>query len=303
MANEPIRIFCGADRSQYLAFRVLEHSIRSRTERAVEMRTIDTADAPLISDPRHSPYTEFSFGRFAIPSLCAWTGKAVYMDSDMLVLRDIAELWDQPFDGARVLIEVGARTQSDRGKHAAVMLLDCERLAWRVDEIVAGLGTRYDYDQLMAIDPLLAPGDMAERIPAGWNDLDRYDTQRTRNIHFTEIRTQPWVCATHPHGRMWVDELRRVLAANALDPTVVREEVRDGHARPSLLIELGMAGGADPQQPGALEAYDLARGYVAHRRLLARSRERKRAIKKFVRDQAIARRPWLEWWYRARYRA
>jgi hypothetical protein len=303
MASDPIRIFCGADRSQYLAFRVLEHSIRARTEREVHVRTIDNTDAPHVIDPRHAPYTEFSFGRFAIPSLCAYAGKAVYMDSDMLVLRDIAELWDQPFDGARILIEVGSRAQAERGKHAAVMLLDCERLPWRVSEIVAGLGTRYDYDALMSIDPLLVPGDMADRIPAGWNDLDRYDAQRTRNIHFTEIRTQPWVCATHPLGHLWVDELRRLLAHNALDSAVLREEVREGHARPSLLIELGLADGADPKQPGQLEAYDLARGYVAHRRLLERFRERKRAIKDFVRSQAIARRPWLAWYYRMRYRA
>jgi hypothetical protein len=33
----------------------------------------------------------------------------------------------------------------DRGKHAAVMLLDCAKLPWKVEEIVAGLGTRYAY--------------------------------------------------------------------------------------------------------------------------------------------------------------
>src|SRR5262245_38981338 len=136
MNDEPIRIYCGADRSQRLALRVLEHSIRRHTARRVELTPIDNADAPAPGDPRHAPYTEFAFARFAIRALAGRRGKAVYMDSDMLVFRDIAELWDTPFDGATVLIETGSRGQHDRGKHAAVMLLDCARLDWDVAAIV-----------------------------------------------------------------------------------------------------------------------------------------------------------------------
>lgn len=303
MATEPIRIYCGADRSQRLAFRVLEHSIRRHCARPLEIQAIDNGDAPVVVDPRYAPYTQFSFARFAIPALAGRHGKAVYMDSDMLVFRDIGELWDAPFDGARVLIEQGSRSQRDRGKHAAVMLLDCAALPWDVGRIVADLGVRYDYNALMAIDPLLATGEMAERIPAGWNDLDHYDPQRTRNLHYTEIRTQPWVCATHPHGALWVDELRRTRDAGAVTAAEIEQEVELGYARPSLAIELGLASGAAEDDPAALAAYDQARGFVAHRQLLARFAERKRALRAWRRDEAIRARPWLGWWYRLRYRA
>ncbi|HET9484034.1 MAG TPA: hypothetical protein VFO79_08760 [Xanthomonadales bacterium] len=296
---EPIRIFCGADRSQQLAFEVLAHSIRRHASREVGIRTIDNALAPPVADARHAPYTEFSFGRFAIPELCGHRGRALYMDSDMLVFRDIAEAFDAPFDGAKILIEAGSRGQRDRGKHAAFMLLDCARLPWRVAEIVAGLGTRYSYNELLSIDPLLAPGEIAERIPAGWNALDAYDPATTRNLHYTEIRTQPWVCATHPHGGLWVAELRAMLAAGAIGADAVRTEVALGYARPSLLVELGLVPGAT--DAASLAAHDRAAGFVAHRKLLARFAERKRAARLAERDAAIARRPWLAPWYRLRH--
>jgi hypothetical protein len=303
--TDPIRIFCGADRSQWLAWRVFEHSVRRHTARAVEVKLIDNALAPLPADPRHAPYTEFSFARFAIPALCGHAGKAVYMDSDMLVFADIGELWDTPLDGAKVGIEVGSRAQSEVGKHAAVMLLDCAALDWDVDRIVAGLGTQYDYKSLMAIDALLAPGEMKEVLPSGWNDLDAFRPGITRNLHYSRIRTQPWVYAGHRDGAPWIEEVRRMLSAGALTADEVHEEVRQGYARPSLLLELGLApvpAGLDVGDAAALGTYDTAQGFVPHRKLVARADERRRAIARLQRDDASQRQPWLRWWHRARYR-
>ncbi len=294
-----MRIFCGADRSQRLAFEVLAHSIRRHASRAVEIVAIDNGEAPAVADPRHQPYTEFSFARFTIPARAGYRGRALYMDSDMLVFRDLAEAYDQPFDGASVLIEAGSRRQRDRGKHAAFMLLDCAALPWRVDEIVAGLGVRYDYNALLAIDPVVPPGAIVERIPAGWNALDSYDPATTRNVHYTEIRTQPWVHVGHPHAAPWLAELEHALAAGAIDAAMLRTEVAEGYARPSLLIELGLEPGA--RDCASLAAHDRAAGFVAHRKLIARFAARKRAVRLAERDAAIAQRPWLAPWYRFKH--
>lgn len=305
--TDSIRVFCGGDRSQQLPYRVLAHSMRRQTSRPLQIQAIDNAIAPLPDDPRHAPYTEFSFARFAIPALCGHAGRAIYMDSDMLLFADIGELWDTPMHGAKIAIEIGSRNQADRGKHAAVMLLDCAALPWDVGQIVAGLGRDYDYNALMAIDPLLETGQMRELIASGWNDLDHYRAGHTRNLHYTEIRTQPWVYAAHPHGQLWIDELTRMLEAGALHADDVLEEIRLGHARPSLLTQLGLdrEGGA---LPGArfgraldleeLAAADRASGFVAHRTLLARFAERKRAMARLRCEQASARHPWLAPWYR-----
>lgn len=308
MSQTPIRIFCGADRSQHLPFLVLADSIRRHSVRAVDIRAIDNGDAPPVADPRCAPYTEFSFARFAIPALCEHRGHAVYMDSDMLVFHDIGELWDTPLDGASIAIEIGSRSASAqtahaRNRHAAVMLMDCARLRWDVAEIVAGLGRDYDYNALMSVDPLLGDDDMRELLPVGWNDLDRYDPARTRNLHFTEIRTQPWVSPQHPHGALWVAALRRMLEEHAIDADAVRDEVELGYVRPSLLLELGLVPvPADALTPKALAAHDESRGFVAHRKLLARFAERKRAIARFERDRAVAAGGPRALWQRLRYR-
>lgn len=308
MSDQPIRIFCGADRSQRLPFLVLAESIRRHTARAVDIRTIDNGDAPPVADPRCAPYTEFSFARFAIPALCEHRGHAVYMDSDMLVFHDIGELWDTPLDGAAIAIEIGSRSAPAsiahaRNRHAAVMLMDCAKLHWDVAAILAGLGRDYDYNALMSVDPLLGDGEMRELLPPGWNDLDRYDPARTRNLHFTEIRTQPWVSPQHPHGGLWVDALRRMLDAQAIDADTLRDEVELGYARPSLLLELGLVPApADALTPKALAAHDESQGFVAHRKLLARFAERKRAIARFERDRAVAAGGPRALWQRLRYR-
>ncbi len=300
---DPIRIFCGSDRSQQLPFQVLAHSIQRHTRRALEIRAIDNGLAPMPIDPRQAPYTEFSFARFAIPALCDHAGHAIYMDSDMLVFADIGELWDTDMAGASIAIEVGSRSRDSRSKSAAVMLLNCAALDWQVESIVLELGRHYDYNELMSIDPLVADGQMRELIVDGWNDLDDYQSGSTRNLHFTKIQTQPWVYAAHPRGQLWVDEAARVVAAGVVSAAAIVEEVRLGYARPSLLLQLGIdASGATTATPvrdtDALLAHDRNAGFVAHRMLVARKADRKRAIARADCERASARRPWLAPWYR-----
>src|SRR5690606_14541865 len=131
--------------------KVLGASIRQYASRLVEIRTIDNSRAPPVAEPRFAPYTEFSFARFAIPALAGFQGRALYMDSDMLVFADIAPLFDIAFGPAKVLIEQGA--DPGKGKQAAVMMLDCSRLDWDVAAIVGGLGVSYGYNPLMALTP------------------------------------------------------------------------------------------------------------------------------------------------------
>lgn len=304
-----IRVYCGADRSQQLAFRVLADSIRRHASRPVQIRSIDNGDAPAVADPRHAPYTEFSFARFAIPELAERHGRAIYLDSDMLVFHDIAELWDAPMEGAQVAIEIGSRsdpaqTAHARNRHAAVMLLDCAELDWEVADIVGGLGTRYDYNALMTLDPVLPDGALREVIPRGWNALDRFDPECTRLLHFTEIRTQPWVATTHPHGALWVHAVRRMLDEGSLSREEIEGEIVAGYVRPSLAIELGLrdAGDVDAKDPTSLAQFDRSRDFVAHRALLARFGQRKRAIARASRDVASTRTPAFAWWHRLIYR-
>ncbi|MEZ5582611.1 MAG: glycosyltransferase [Candidatus Competibacteraceae bacterium] len=284
--EQPVRIFVGAHETELLAFKVLEHSIKRHTSLAVDMRTVDNSLAPPPPDTRFLAYTNFSYGRFAIPQLMGYQGRAIYMDSDMLVFKDIAELWSTPFNGAKILVEKKSAASEGKGRLTAVMLMDCQALDWRPEAIVAGLGSRYDYEELMSIYPLLNEGDLQDRLPLGWNSLDEV-TDHTRLLHFTKIKTQPWVYPAHPWGQLWINEVKMMLDNGALSPAFIKDEIAQGHIRPSLLLELGLS----HQHPGmtlsakALAKYDKQAGYVIHQKLFEAMAQRKQA--KLAREQEL----------------
>jgi len=284
--EQPVKIFVGAHETELLAFKVLEHSVKRHTALAVEMRTVDNALAPSPTDTRFLAYTNFSYGRFAIPKLMGYQGRAVYMDSDMLVFKDIAELWNTPFDGAKILVEKTSEASKGKGRLTAVMLMNCHALDWHPEQIIARLGNDYDYEQLMSIYPLLAEGDLQDRLPLGWNSLDEV-TEHTRLLHFTKIKTQPWVYPAHPWGQLWIDEVKLMLDNGALNPELVKDEIAQGHIRPSLALELGLS---DQHQGISLSAkalakYDKQAGYVIHKKLFEAMAQRKQA--KLAREQEL----------------
>src|SRR5262245_50696114 len=100
---EPLRVFVGADDSQLVAARVLEFSIRRHASRPVDLTVMRDLPVPLPRDRRNRPQTTFSFYRFLIPRLCDYRGRALYLDADMLVFADLAELWTIPFGQKTVL--------------------------------------------------------------------------------------------------------------------------------------------------------------------------------------------------------
>ena len=61
----------------------------------------------------------FSFSRLQIPKLAGFSGRALYLDADMQVLGDIADLWTLPFDEADVLY---ALTPAAHGRTRAQIL-------------------------------------------------------------------------------------------------------------------------------------------------------------------------------------
>ncbi|NUZ04498.1 glycosyltransferase [Piscinibacter koreensis] len=235
--SQPIRIYIGTDRSQMIAAKLFEFSVRRHTDAAVEFDTMQGVTWPFPKDPRNQPRTDFSFHRFAIPRLAGFTGRALYVDADMLVFRDIRELWNIPFDGATVLHAPSSTPR--RPKQFSVMLLDCARLDWDATDIVRGLDEgRYDYDQLLTGFCIEPPEQVQPRIPIEWNSLDAYVPGRTGLLHYTHMETQPWVYARHPHGDLWVETLRDALDAGVVSTAEVDDAVARGWARPSLPAQL-----------------------------------------------------------------
>ena len=232
-----VRVFVAATPGEWLPTRVLEFSIRETTKHLVEVTPIYTVGRviPLPQAIENRPRTPFSFQRFLIPELCRFTGRAIYLDADMQVFQDIAELWACDFNG-HDLLTVG---EGGRGRHGqfSVMVLDCAELSWRIEDIVRALDDgSLDYAELMY--EMKVARRIGYIIPAAWNSLEHYGAGDTCLLHYTDMPTQPWVSCRNPLGHLWLACLRRAIAARFIVDSDIAREISSGHVRPSLVEEL-----------------------------------------------------------------
>lgn len=234
---DPVRVFVASTPAEWLPMRVLEFSIRASTSLPVEFAAIHAFNRtiPIPRAVENHPRTPFSFQRFLIPELCGFSGKAIYLDADMLVFQDICGLWNQDFAGADLQTVKEAR----QGRHPqfSVMLLDCKALGWRVEQIVAELNAgKLDYAALMF--EMRVARKVGRAIPPEWNSLERFSPGKTCLLHFTDMNTQPWISTANPLGYLWIACLRRALQAGFVSRAELEREAACGHIRPSLPAQI-----------------------------------------------------------------
>lgn len=245
----PARVFVGSDDEQRLGVRVLEWSLQQHSTMDVVVETLDPSHIPVPKDPKNRSKTGFSFCRFDIPRLCGWSGRGVYVDADMQVFGDIADLWTLPFDEADVLY---ALTPPAHGRipQTSVMLLNCAALPWKVEQIIAGLDDKaYGYKDLMQRLCIAPPERVKPLIPYWWNSLERHEPGRTCLIHYTDMPTQPWVTDRNPNGALWYAALADALAEGFIAEAEIAEAIALGHVSPRLPEWIGRpaARGTDRQ--------------------------------------------------------
>jgi len=236
--GSPIRVYVGATEAQMLPVKVLEYSIRKHASMSVEVFPLHRSGIaiPLPRDPKQQPRTPFSFQRFLIPALTEYRGRAIYLDSDMQVFKDIRALWTLPLKGAD-LLTVSEPESSGRRSQFSVMVLNCETLDWDIREIVR----RLDEGQLR-YEELVYQMSIVENIRAdinpAWNALEQFSARETALLHFTDMTTQPWVSQENPLGYLWTGDLIEAIDAGAVSIDLVKEEVAKGHVRPSLRYQV-----------------------------------------------------------------
>jgi hypothetical protein len=240
---EPMRVFCGLDETQIVAARTLEYTIRKHASRPVRFYPMLNVPTPEPKDPANRGRTGFSFARFHIPKLSGYKGRALYVDADMQVFGDLAALWDVPFNGAKVMC-----TRQDEpppawkdlswfhpGRQLSVMMLDCERLDWDVEEIVGGLDeSRYTYEQLMFELCIVDPAEITDDLPPVWNHLEHYEPGETRLIHYTVVPTQPWKNDQNPNRELWERDFEEARRAQVVHEDEIVRLAKLGHIRRSL---------------------------------------------------------------------
>lgn len=268
---ETARVFIGTDPTQEIACRLLQFSMRRHASMEVEFDTMENLGLPFPTQAKNQPRTGFSFNRFAIPGLAGYHGRAMYCDADMLVFKDVRELWDLPFDGATVLH--CPSTSDVKRRQFSVLVLDCDRLRWNAADIVNGLDEgRYSYEQLFWDFCIEPPGHIRAGLPMEWNSLDLHVPGKTALIHYTHMESQPWVYAKHEHGDVWVQALVDAIDAGAVRAADVDDAIGRGWIRPSLARQIRV-------RPSSWKTFTrlvaplLDIGFTPHRELRRRQRE------------------------------
>jgi len=234
----PVRIYIGATETEMLPVKVLEYSIRKHASMTVEVLPLHQSGIkiPCPRDPQNRPRTPFSLQRFVIPALCQYRGRAIYLDADMQVFKDIRMLWTLPFGGAD-LLTVSEPKSTGRRRQFSVMVLNCESLSWDIGEIVRALDNgAITYEQLMY--EMRPAKNIRADIDPGWNALEWFSARETALLHFTDMTTQPWVSQENSLGYLWAADLIEAVEAGAITMDFLGREVAAGHVRPSLLYQV-----------------------------------------------------------------
>lgn len=267
-SETPMRFFIGTDESQLLGAKLLEYSIRKHSTITSTFDDMMHVQSPMPQDPANRPRTNFSFNRFAIPALAGYKGRAVYVDADMQVFRDARDLWDTPFNGAKVLH--APSSSPNRPSQLSVLLMDCSRLDWKLENIVADLDAgRLNYDSLMKEFKLEPEGSLQPGLSTDWNSLEEYHQGRTGLIHYTDMDTQPWVNRRNPNGDQWVGYLKSALKDEFVSWEELKEAQAKGFLRPSLMQQLKLPRKAWPQFNRTF-ARALDRGFSPHQATFTR---------------------------------
>jgi len=192
-----IPIFIGYDSKVKIAYHVLAESILRNSSTPVTISPINLSNLKNIYTRKQDPLasTEFSFSRFLVPHLMNYNGWAIFMDSDMVMLSDITELWN--LRNEDYAIQVCKHDYIPKSKHkflgnnqtifakknwSSLMLMNCSKCKTLTPEYV-NTRSGLELHQFKWLDENLIGS-----IPLEWNWLvGEYPYKKdVHNVHFTE---------------------------------------------------------------------------------------------------------------------
>lgn len=215
-----IRVFIGYDDNESVAYHVLAHSILRHSSRPVSI-------VPLVKRHMSGFYqrersaiesTDFSFTRFLVPYLSGYAGWSIFMDCDMLMTTDIAELFELRNDDYAVMCVqhdyvavddvkfLGAvQTKYEKKNWSSVMMFNSSRCTTLTPELVANESGLYLHQFKWLPDDSLIGA-----LPQTWNYLvgEMSMAGIPKLIHFT--LGGPYFDTYHDceHADLWFSEQR-----------------------------------------------------------------------------------------------
>lgn len=167
-------VFIGYDPRQPIAFTALVQSIISQCSLPVEIHPLVIDAMPV----KRQGLTPFTYSRFLMPYLQTYAGWALFLDIDMIVNGDLAELWSlRDLTKAAMVVKTSLKFE-----RASMMLLNCERCGILTPEFVE------TSDNLHSLAWL--PDHLVGELPPEWNYLVGYDdpakAKDAKLIHYTQ---------------------------------------------------------------------------------------------------------------------
>jgi glycosyl transferase family 8 len=139
-----IRLFIGYDQREAVVYHVCVNSIVRHASQPLAVTPLALKNLGGYVERHRDGSNQFTYSRFLVPQLMGYAGWALYIDGDMLLRSDIAELWNLR-DEAKALLCVhhdyktrmkekylGAKNQDyPRKNWSSVMLWNCAHPANR----------------------------------------------------------------------------------------------------------------------------------------------------------------------------
>jgi len=193
-----INIFIGYDSKEKIAYHVLSESILRHSTKPVSITPIFLPNIKddFLRERNNLSSTEFSFSRFIIPHLMHYQGWALFMDCDMLMRTDIAELWNlrnqnyavqvckhdyTPKEDVKFLGQV--QTKYEKKNWSSFMIMNCGKCTTLTPEYVNN-ASGLELHQFKWLES----EDMIGSLPLEWNWLvGEYPYKKeVKNVHYTK---------------------------------------------------------------------------------------------------------------------
>ena len=104
--QETIPVFIGYDPREAIAFHTCVNSIIRHSSQPVSIHPLALNLLSGYKETHTDGSNHFIYSRFLVPYMMGFQDRAIFIDGDMIVKGDIAELWnlviDQPYDVAVV---------------------------------------------------------------------------------------------------------------------------------------------------------------------------------------------------------
>lgn len=224
-----LRVFIGFDERQPLSANVLSHSITRRSTTPVSIGMLKLSTLPLTREG----LTQFTFSRYLVPWLCNYEGWALFLDSDMLMLGDVTELFQLAQDQYSVMVV----KNKQRFEWPSLMLFNCPKCRILTPNYVQDYPSPQDFNW--------ANGQVGE-LPSEFNHCVGYDEPAPAKLaHYTQGVPIWFETSESEYSKEWLDEMKdmerictwRDLMAASVHAKPVLEKMLRGYAEAQIAYQ------------------------------------------------------------------